>query len=179
MIHSFLIAGFLCVLIVPSAAGAGSPVAGQSAATTKSEAERAWDDLRWLMTALEAYSTDNDFCFQPVGGPRDGIVSDLSKQLEWYYANTYPHKTSPPIVDPWGREYRYVISNTRKLYALYSLGPKGKLDAIAKRFLQRLRNDDVTEDELRERRTSRNIIVGAGMFMFAPDEVLRTLKPVN
>jgi len=139
----------------------------------KSPNQRAWDDVRWLATALEAYGTDNDFLYGRADVLREGNVSDLDGQLQWYYANTYPKKPAPPHVDPWGRPYRFVISESRKLYALYSLGPAGKLDAKARAFLEKLKVDQIKEDDLKKPRTSQNIVYAAGLLRFAPPEILQ------
>ncbi|HEX7678890.1 MAG TPA: type II secretion system protein GspG [Thermoanaerobaculia bacterium] len=182
MIRGFLIVAGLFGVV--SASNVEPPVKPVVPAKTGKPAvrtppERAWDDLRWLMTALEAYSTDNDSHFAPAGGRREGQVSDLDKQLEWYYANTYPKRSAPPSVDPWGRAYRFVISDARTHYALYSLGADGKLNAAEAQFLERLKKDDVKDDELKEPHTSRNVIVTSGGVTFAPPEVLRGLQPVK
>jgi hypothetical protein len=179
-----IVAGVLGVVSVSNTEQTAKPpvtttATSPGAPAARTPPERAWDDLRWLMTALEAYSTDNDFHFAPADGPRQGLVSDLNKQLEWYYANTYPKRSAPPSVDPWGREYRFVISDARTLYALYSVGPDGKLNAAEAQFLERLKKDDVKDDELKEPHTSRNVIVTSGGVTFAPPEVLRGLRPVK
>jgi hypothetical protein len=145
----------------------------------KSPPERAWDDLRWLMTALEAYAVDNDSLYAPIGGPRDGVVSDLDQQLEWYYQHTYPKRSSPPHVDPWGRPYLFVISGAGKHYALYSLGPKGKLDAAEEAFLERVRKDQLDGVSSDTPESSQGVIVGSGMLRFAPAEVLKLLRPLS
>ncbi|HYM62951.1 MAG TPA: type II secretion system protein GspG [Thermoanaerobaculia bacterium] len=180
MSRALLIAASVVFLAsVPAAAQPDTRTHTPGAARAERSApQRAWDDLRWLMTALEAYATDNDSHYAPAGVPRDGVLSKLDQQLEWYYANTFPRRPSPPHVDPWGRQYHFVISETRKLYALYSLGPDGKLDGAAEAFLERLKKDQVTGEELQKPQTSRNVVVSGGL-LFAPPEVLRTLRPAS
>ena len=176
--HFLIVAGFLATVTgSPAQPHATSPRPTQSAAT-KTEPQRAWDDLRWLMTALEAYATDNDLFYAPAGAAHEGKMSDLDQQLEPYYANTFPKKSAAPRIDPWGHAYRFVISDTRKAYALYSLGAKGKLDDASASFLKRLKNDQVTQEELEKGSPSNNIVVSSGL-IFAPEEVLRTIKKTN
>lgn len=145
----------------------------------KSASERAWDELRWLMTALEAYAIDNDSAYAPVRGPREGTVADLDQQLEWYYKNTYPKRSGPPHVDPWGRTYCFVFSKTGKHYALYSLGESGKLGAAEEAFLKRVKEGQFAEDAQQAPESSRNVVVVSGALRFAPAEVLRLVRPVS
>jgi hypothetical protein len=147
------------------------------AVTEKSASERAWDDLRWLMTSFEAYASDNEWFYAPADGRRKGDLSELDKLLEEYYANTYPNRAAPPRIDPWGHPYRFVISDTRKQYAFYSLGPDAKLGDAEEAFLENLKRDALSEAGLKQRHVSRNVIVGSGTFFFAPPEVLRMLAP--
>ncbi|HEY2289788.1 MAG TPA: type II secretion system protein GspG [Thermoanaerobaculia bacterium] len=183
MVRGFLIVALLLgVVSVSAGEQTGTPTAQETTnntpapATSRSAPERAWDDLRWLMTALEAYATDNDELYAPAGRTGDCVVSDLDHQLEWYYENTYPTRRAPSV-DPWGRPYHIVISNSRKLYALYSLGPDGKLEEVAEQFLERLKQDQLRAGDLKERQTSRNVIIVPGNLRFAPAEVLRPLGP--
>jgi hypothetical protein len=148
---------------------------GKKPAGEKSASQVAWDDLRFLMTAVEAYGTDNDSVYAAAAKVRQGPVGELRTALDWYYANTVPHKNAPPQLDPWGREYRFVISDSGKLYAIYSLGVDGKLDREAETFLDRLAKDAVTPEELQKTRVSNNTVVSGGV-IFAPEEVVRTLK---
>jgi type II secretory pathway pseudopilin PulG len=148
---------------------------GTSAASADDKSQRAWDDLRWLMTTLEAFSTDNDGLYAPLDAPREGALADLDRVLAPYYAGTYPKKPTP-YADPWGHPYRFVISDSRRLYALYSLGPAGKLEPPADAFLKRLRNDRIDEAELTKERISQNVVVASGMLVFALREVLQNLQ---
>lgn len=182
MIRTVLILAGI-VGVVPASAAQQPQTAAVSTTVAnpaqRSAPERAWDDLRWLATALEAYSSDNDSLYSTGQGPRDGVVADLDQQLEWYYSNTFPSKPAPPHVDPWGRPYHFVISGTRKLYALYSLGPDGKLDNLAEQFVRKLTKDQLSDVELKDQQASGNVIVSSGTLLFAPPEVLRTLKPAT
>lgn len=166
-----------CLLVVlltaSSSHAAAQAIAGSATVPTEKTApEIVWDDLRWLMTALEAYASDNDWLYAPADGRRDGAVSDLDPLLEWYYENTFPERSTPPRVDPWGRPYRFVISTARKQYAIYSLGPGGKLGVAEDVFLTRVRRDQVTEDQLTKPNASHNLVVVSGSLVFAPAEVL-------
>jgi hypothetical protein len=140
-----------------------------------SREQLAWDDVRYLMTALEAYSTDHDDVYAPADGPREGNVAELDEQLKWYYANTYPKKAAPPHSDPWGRPYRFVISRSGKDYALYTLGAAGKLEPAPAALLERVRNDELTDADRKNLATSKNLVAAAGHLAFAPPEVADTL----
>lgn len=178
MIRRFLMSVIvLAVICATATAQVLNAKPASNAPSTRSAPLRAWDDLRWLMTALEAYGTDNDSLYGPADGVREGVVSDLDRQLEWYYANTFPRRQSPPHLDPWERPYHFVISSSRKSYALYSLGVGGQLDDDAKAVLDSVKNDRVGENELGKRRTSPNVIVISGKLLFAPEDVLATMKP--
>jgi hypothetical protein len=179
LIRHFMVFASLFATVLGSAdqPHTNAPRATQPAAE-RSAPERAWDDLRWLMTALEAYATDNDSLYEPAGSAREGGVSALDQQLEEYYANTFPRRVAPPRLDPWGREYRFVISETRRSYAIYSLGTYGKLDAAAGSFLERLKKDQVTDQELQKSLPSNNIVV-SGTLIFAPAEVLRRMQAAS
>jgi Type II secretion system (T2SS), protein G len=176
--HVFIVTSLLASVIASAQQPPASSARAAKPAAQKTAPERAWDDLRWLMTALEAYSTDNDSLYAPAGAAHEGKVSDLDQQLELYYANTFPKKAAAPRVDPWGREYRFVISDTRKSYALYSLGAKGKLDDASASFLKRLKNDQVSPEELEKARPSSNIVASGGLVL-APEEVLQGIKPAS
>lgn len=141
----------------------------------KSPGQLAWDDLRWLATALEAYSTDNESLYGPPDGPQDGVIRDLDQQLNWYYDNTAPAKPRPAI-DPWGHPYRFAISKSRKAYALYSSGPDGRLDARAAEMIDRLKRDAVTADDLAKPQVSASVVVISGTIAFAPEDVLKQLR---
>ena len=84
-----------------------------------------------------------------------------------------------PSTDPWGQPYRFVISDTLKQYAFYSLGPDAKLGEKEESFLKDLKRDRLSEADLKQRRVSKNVIVGSGTFFFAPPEILRTLEPTD
>jgi hypothetical protein len=173
-----VVASFLATVAGSSEQPRSNATRAAQPATEKSAPERAWDDLRWLTTALEAYSTDNDSLYAPTGFAREGGVSDLEKQLEWYYANTFPRKSAPPLVDPWGHEYRFVLSDSGRSYALYSLGADGKLDAAAETFLKRLKRDQVTAEELQKSLPSSNVVV-SGALILAPAELLRSVQAAS
>ena len=177
MLRSFLV--FASFLVAMSSPGGEPPNAAPSLppVTEKSASEHAWDDLRWLMTSFEAYASDNEWFYAPADGRRTGDVSELDKLLAWYYANTYPKRGAPPRVDPWGHPYRFVISDTRKQYAFYSLGSDAKLGEAEEAFLKNLKGDRLSEADLKQRHVSRSVIVGSGTFFFAPSEVLRMLAP--
>ncbi len=135
--------------------------------------ERVWSDLRSLTLYFEGYSTDHDAYAGP-DWPREGAITDLDQRLGPAYEGSYPRAT-PPRIDPWGHPYRFVISNSRKQYALYSLGPSGKADPAATRFLERLRRDQIGDADLTRERGSANIVVASGMLVFAPADVLQVL----
>jgi hypothetical protein len=142
----------------------------------KSAPERAWDDLRWIMTALEAYAIDNDEMYAPVGAPREGAVADLDQRLDWHYKNTYPKRSSPPRLDPWGRPYRFVFSRSGKRYALYSAGANGKLDRAEKAFVMQFKKSEPKPNDQEAPKSSGSVIVAAGSLRFAPAEILEVLK---
>lgn len=148
-------------------------------AVEKSKPERAWDDLRWLMTALEAYAIDNDSTYAQAAGPREGSVADLERQLEWYYGNTYPRRNGTPHVDPWGRPYRFVFSRSGRHYALYSLGGGGKLGVGEEEFLKGVRGGQIAEGAGEGPQVSHSVVVAMGSLRFAPTEALKLLRPVK
>lgn len=167
------------IMAVPSIAGEYVSAGSASAPTQKNATEIAWDDLRWLATALEAYASDNDWLYAPTDGKLAGTVSDLDRVLEWYFANTFPKRSAPPRIDPWGRPYRFVVSEARKQYALYSSGANTELGEAEKTFIIRLKGDHLTEDDLKERNVSGNLVLASGSLVFAPAEIHRSLKPKN
>ncbi len=140
----------------------------------RSKPERAWDDLRWLMTALEAYAIDNDSAYAEAAGPREGAVADLERQLEWYYGNTYPKRSGPPYVDPWGRPYRFLFSRSGRQYALYSLGEGGTLGVGEEEYLKRVRGGQVAEGAGEGPQVSRSVVVAMGALRFAPAEAVKS-----
>jgi hypothetical protein len=133
--------------------------------------DRAMKDLRSLTTAFEAYSIDNDGNYAPPDGQREGVVADLGHALEGIYP---PVESNHP--DPWGHPYRFVVSDSRHAYAMYSLGPDGKLEASVEAFLGRLRKDKVSENELIEQHASSNIVFASGMLVFAPRRVFSEMR---
>lgn len=127
--------------------------------------ERAMADLRQLTTALEAYSTDYDGLYTEPDGLRDGTASDLNHVLAPIYIKTVPQ------TDPWGKPYRFTISNSRKLYAMYSLGPAQRLEPDVEAFLKKLRADQISETDLQQERPSQNLVFASGMLVFAVPSV--------
>ena len=128
-------------------------------------------DLRSLTTALEAYGMDHDGNYAPLDGRHAGIVAELDHELE----GIYPHvETNHP--DPWGHPYRFIVSDSRHAYAMYSLGPNGKLEPPVEAFLARLRKDTVSENELIEQHASSNIVFASGMLVFAPWRVFSEMR---
>jgi hypothetical protein len=136
------------------------------AAAATDNLERAMKDLRSLTTSFEAYSMDNDGFYMPLHGPRDGVVADLDAML----AEMFPRvETSHP--DPWGHPYRFLVSDSRRAYAMVSLGPNGKLERAVEVFLARLRKDAISEQDLTQQHPSSNIVFASGMLLFAPAQV--------
>jgi len=145
-----------------------------AAAESQAPVERTMADIRFLTTAIEAYSTDYDGMYAQPDWPHEGNVADLDKQLGGYYQGTYPKRPTPHL-DPWGHPYRFVISDSRAQYAIYSLGTSGKADSAATEFLSRLRHDRISDADLTRQRASANIVVASAMLVFAPGDVLREM----
>jgi len=135
------------------------------------ELDRAMRDLRELTTAFEGYSTDHDGNYTPPDGRREGIVADLRAAFEGIYP---PVESDHP--DPWGHPYRFIVSESGRAYAMYSLGPNGKLEAAVEMFLGRLRKGAVSENDLVEQHASNNVVFVSGMLVFAPPSVFSEMR---
>jgi hypothetical protein len=136
----------------------------------KDRVEAASADLRQLITALEAYSTDIDFLYAQADAKREGTAADLESTLVPIYLKSIPK------VDPWGHPYRYVISDSRRSYVFYSAGPSGVLETNVKGWIERLRHDQLDESEFAQSQPSTNLVYANGAFRFLPATALGEIK---
>jgi hypothetical protein len=132
--------------------------------------EAASADLRQLITALEAYSTDIDFLYAAVDAKREGTAADLEPTLVPIYLKSIPK------IDPWGHPYRYVISDSRRSYVFYSAGPSGTLETNVKGWIERLRHDQLDESEFAQSQPSTNLVYANGAFRFLPAAAIGKMK---
>ncbi len=159
----------IAVLLAIGASPA-TPRPSPSPSPPPSAVDSAMHDLRTVLTALEAYSIDNDGLYAAPGARLEGTTADLDALLAPTYIANVPH------VDPWGHPYRFLVSGSRRGYALYCLGPSGQLDSAARTFLDRLRTDTVSEGALTVQQPSQNLVFASGMLVFAPPAVLQSIK---
>lgn len=119
--------------------------------------EQTMTDMRSLMTAIEAWSTDNEEKY-----PAAMTLDELAKELEPVYVKTMPRK------DGWGNDFAYVVSEDRKHFRIVSAGADNAFEWDSRRIVVTPPSKDAGEQVKLADRLEDDIIMGDGGYIQVP-----------
>jgi hypothetical protein len=119
--------------------------------------EQTMTDMRSLMTAIEAWSTDNDEKY-----PAAMTLDELAKELEPAYMKAIPRK------DAWGNDFAYVVSEDRKHFRIVSAGADNAFEWDSRRIVPTTPSKDAGEQVKLTDRLEDDIIMGDGGYIQVP-----------